>query len=94
MDLIETVKYSHWYDLVNDIEKLPKDQYIFRGQTNQYCKEKNETFEWKLNSSFNRYYPPNFYKFSTFLSQQLNNTLFQNVYRTYNFDNIEYQYIN
>ena len=98
-------KYYSWAKLIEDIKKNSDDTKIYRGQSNDYKtippkefllpglpKElpKNRTAFWPLISSFDRIYKARQYRFSIFLSQQLENNCFNARYRNYPYSNIKH----
>lgn len=84
-----------WEDYVKEFETyIPDNSTIFRGQSNYFKiispikRDKaiitKELIQWGLNSSFNRHYEgTDFYRFNTFISQQLQNDLFKLTYSDY-----------
>ncbi len=96
MQAVERTDIMDWLDFTNEFNNYSEtDSFIFRGQSNGVekisAKDKNgrvittRPLEWELISSFNRYYQRNHYNFATFLSQQLENTLFEMKYGNYEF---------
>ena len=80
--------FEDWVELIKKIEKLNKEEFIFRGHSNDY----KQTEEWKIVSSFNRKYNRDFYDFGTYLRQQLCDSFFEKVYSKYKFIEIEKLY--
>jgi len=79
MNIVEKIDTT-WEEFVsnNDVDNT---KYIYRGHTNSIS---NTNFsEWKLISLFNRFYTNSNFKFRQFLSQQLEENLFQSTYGKY-----------
>ncbi len=105
-NIIESIHYSKWTELVKDLEKNDDESKIYRGHSNEYQKRLKKklgkaflnadfsvninTQLWSLISSFDRYYQGGFYKFGTFLCQQLENNNFKSRYGKHNFIEIFY----
>jgi len=104
--IIESKPYSNWTELVTDLKKNKNSSRIYRGHSNDYCLPKsieskiafltghfshNIGFKkWSLISSFDRYYDGYFYKFVTFLHQQLEDGMFDHRYSSYKLPGISY----
>jgi hypothetical protein len=68
-----------WQEYVEEHESIDQSPFIFRGQSN------SEKLEWRLESSFNRYYADGQLSFRTFLGQQLDEELFRITYGKYKY---------
>ena len=71
---------SQYVELMNDSNS---SGFIYRGQTNSYYD--NEFNEWNIVSTYNRNSQFNKVKFNSFLTQQLNDGLFDIYYRNNEF---------
>ncbi|MFK5891013.1 MAG: FRG domain-containing protein [Flavobacteriaceae bacterium] len=78
--MIETIDLT-WEDYVEETKNLTNSDFIFRGQANSF--ENNKFVKWGITSSFNRMNSTS--KFKRFLSQQLEQGLFDVYYREYEF---------
>jgi hypothetical protein len=79
MDAIYKIETT-WNEFVENNDSSDKN-FIFRGHTNELI---NKQFvEWKLISSFNRYYTDLNFRFGGFIGQQLEEALFQSTYGNY-----------
>jgi hypothetical protein len=104
--IIESIPFSNWTELVTDLRKNENGSMIYRGHSNDYrltlAKKPHEAFlsadfsktsdfiSWSLISSFDRYYKGHFYKFNSFLHQQLEDNIFRSKYGSYNLSEISY----
>ncbi len=88
MSYVEIKNINSWREYVEIHEKIDLSPYIFRGQSNA-IDAKGEFIKWKLESSFNRFYTKkNSFNFSSVLSQQLQDQLFNSFYSKYLYNNI------
>lgn len=72
-----------WEKYIEETENLPTDKFIYRGQSNLF---KNGSFTpWGIISSFNRENDTKKFMFRRFLTQQLEQGLFEAYYRNYEF---------
>lgn len=72
-----------WQDYLKKFENYnTKSPYIFRGQSNSIERDK-KFIDWKLTSSFNRYYFEYNFSFFTFVNQHLEASLFKRYYSDY-----------
>jgi len=77
------VKNPTWEEYVEETKNLSTDKFIYRGQSNLF---KNGSFTpWGIKSSFNRENDPKKFKFRKFLTQQLEQGLFETYYSNYEF---------
>lgn len=95
MKAIERTDIINWEDFVEIFKsKEVNEDFIFRGHSNSTKRIdakminnkiiSKETVEWKLLSTFNRYYSEiDNYHFGTFLRQHLNPTFFNSHYKSY-----------
>jgi hypothetical protein len=79
MDAITKIETT-WTEFIKNNDPSNKN-FIYRGHTNEVIK--NQFIEWKLISSFNRYYTNLDFGFVKFIGQQLEEALFQNTYGNY-----------
>ena len=97
-DSIEVINCSSWPELVTYLKRNDNLPRIYRGQSNGYHTEfirepdkeyafyrKVNPVRWKLISSFDRLYKGPFYKFISYLYQQLEDNLFNSKYGSYDF---------
>lgn len=95
-DSIEVINCSSWPELVTYLKRNDNLPRIYRGQSNGYrtelIKDPNREYSsftisypvrWKLISSFDRFYKGSFYKFRSYLYQQLEDNLFISKYGSY-----------
>jgi len=84
--MIEKIENITWEDFIDDTysKDYQMQDFIYRGQSNEYTTS-GEFNKWKVKSSFNRFYTKENYRFSSFLDQHLNDTLFTSTYGNYEF---------
>jgi hypothetical protein len=87
-EAIKVIDCPTWQNFIDDnpITNIESKKFIYRGQTNGEIRNNEgslEFQEWKLISSFNRYYKSSQYKFSDFISQQI--SFIPSKYRDYKF---------
>lgn len=101
-EILESIKYSSWPEMVIKLLETEDDSKIYRGHSNEYKRNlkksdgglnSNKVTElniWPLISSFDRYYKDRNYHFSSFLSQQFENNNFIARYGKHKFNEILY----
>src|SRR5258706_7706085 len=82
---MNTISYQEitWQEYLKKFENFNSNSpYIFRGQSND--RDKNKKFiEWRLTSSFNRYYSEGNFSFFEFVNQHLESSIFNRYYSQY-----------
>lgn len=81
--MIENISDISWEDFITDTYLNKNSDFIYRGQSNSISNSKFE--QWGLVSTFNRHYSNENFRFDSFLSQQLENSLFLHTYKDYEF---------
>jgi hypothetical protein len=88
MAYIEVHHLNSWREYVKIHDSMDLKPYIFRGQSNS-INHAGEFLQWKLESSFNRFYTQkSSFSFSHMLNQHLENDLFKHYYGAYSYNNI------
>jgi hypothetical protein len=97
-NILEIIYCPTWPDLINRLIEHSEATKIYRGQSNNYdykMTRNGNTYnreinfnQWKLISSFNRYYSKYEYLFRTYLKQQFSDSFFKQEYGNYSFREI------
>jgi hypothetical protein len=88
MAYIKVHELKTWREYVTTHENMDLTPYIFRGQSNS-INSVGEFSQWRLESSFNRFYTRKFaFSFSHILNQHLQNDLFKFHYGRYSYSKI------
>lgn len=91
-DILEIIEFSTWPELVKKLRNNSNESKIYRGHSNNYTYKSRIVIldNWKLISSFNRYYSSSGYLFRTYLKQQFADGFFKSVYGGYSFIEIDF----